>query len=124
MSKKLLFISVMVVALAAMFAVVPIALADQVACEDQVNNTFNKLLDCVTVEGVHEHQAAFQTIADAHNGIRTSGTPGYDASVDYVVQRMTAAGYNVSVQDFQYQTFITLSPTVLEQISPLPLDRS
>ena len=43
MSKKLLFISVMVVALAAMFAVVPIALADQVACEDQVNNTFNKL---------------------------------------------------------------------------------
>jgi aminopeptidase Y len=33
---------------------------------------------------------------------------------------MTAAGYNVAVQEFQFQTFITLSTPVLEQISPLP----
>jgi len=78
------------------------------------------LLECVTLDGVREHQAAFQAIADANNGIRTSGTPGYDASVDYVVERMEAAGYNVTVQDFQFQTFISLSPSILEQVAPPP----
>jgi aminopeptidase Y len=68
---------------------------------------------------VREHQAAFQAIADANNGHRTSGTPGFDQSVDYVVQRMTVAGYVVTVQEFQFQTFIALSPSILEQVSPL-----
>ncbi|MBE2224284.1 MAG: M20/M25/M40 family metallo-hydrolase, partial [Anaerolineae bacterium] len=97
-----------------------IASAGSSSCDNRVNNTHKKLLECVTVTGVREHQAAFQAIADANNGIRTSGTPGYNQSVDYVVQRMTAAGYNVTVQDFQYQTFITLSSTILEQVSPPP----
>lgn len=97
-----------------------LAVAGQSACDSRVNNTHAKLLECVTVEGVREHQAALQAIADANNGIRTSGTPGYDRSVDYVVERMTAAGYNVTVQPFQYQTFITLSPTILEQVAPPP----
>ena len=96
------------------------AVAGSAACDNRVNNTQNKLQECVTIDGVREHQAALQSIADANNGIRTSGTPGYDASVDYVVQRMTAAGYQVTVQPFDYQTFITLSPTVLEQVSPPP----
>ncbi len=90
------------------------------ACDSRVNNTHKKLLECVTVDGVREHQAAFQAIADANNGIRTSGTPGYDASVDYVAGRMEAAGYDVTVQPFDYQTFITLSPTILEQVAPPP----
>ncbi len=68
-----------------------------------------------------QHQEAFQAIADANNGIRTSGTPGYDASVAYVAGQLTAAGYNVTVQDFDFQTFITLSPTVLEQVAPAPV---
>ena len=42
------------------------------------------LLECVTLEGVREHQAAFQEIADDNNGTRVSGSPGYDESVDYV----------------------------------------
>ncbi len=119
MSRKVLFTSVVLVALMALFVVVTAALAGPAACENRVNNTFSKLLECVTLDGVREHQAAFQAIADANNGIRTSGTAGYDGSVAYVVDRMTAAGYNVSVQDFQFQTFITLSPTVLEQVAPV-----
>ena len=90
------------------------------ACDNRVNNTHAKLLECVTLDGVREHQAAFQAIAYANGGIRTSGTPGYDASVDYVVDRMTAAGYDVTVQPFQFQTFISLSPPILEQVSPAP----
>jgi aminopeptidase Y len=85
-----------------------------------VNNTFNKLLECVTLEGVRDHQAALQAIADANNGTRVSGSPGYDASVAYVEDALTAAGYDVTVQEFQFQTFITLSPSVLEQVSPPP----
>ena len=94
--------------------------ANPAACDVRVNNTHKKLLECVTIDGVREHQAAFQAIADANNGIRTSGTPGYDASVAYVQERMEAAGYDVTVQPFTFQTFIQLSPTVLERVAPPP----
>ncbi|HEX5807128.1 MAG TPA: M28 family metallopeptidase [Anaerolineales bacterium] len=102
------------------FAYAPAAMAGSEACDTRVNNTQAKLLECVTLEGVREHQAAFQAIADANNGIRTSGTPGYDLSKDYVVARLTEYGYNVTVQPFQFQTFITLTPSILEQVSPPP----
>ena len=77
-------------------------LAGPKSCEKRVNNTTEKLLECVALEGVREHQAAFQAIADANGGVRASGTPGYDASVDYVVERMEAAGYNVTIQEFPF----------------------
>jgi Zn-dependent M28 family amino/carboxypeptidase len=113
------------VVLASIFALlgatVPVATAaPPAACENRNNNTIKKLLECVDVSGVREHQAAFQAIADANGGIRTSGTPGYDASVDYVVERMEAAGYEVSVQEFDFQTFINLAPPILEQVAPPP----
>jgi len=101
-------------------AVADSTLAGPTACERRANNTSAKLLECVTLTGVREHQAEFQAIADAHSGIRTSGAPGYDASKDYVVSRMTAAGYQVTVQSFQFQTFISLSPSILEQVAPPP----
>ncbi len=90
------------------------------SCDSRTNNTYKKLLECATLDGAREHQAAFQAIADANNGIRTSGTPGYDASAAYVAERMEAAGYDVTVQEFEFQTFITLSQTILEQVSPAP----
>jgi hypothetical protein len=55
------------------------------ACDTQVNNTHAKLMECITLAGVREHQAALQSIADANGGTRAAGTSGYDASVDYVV---------------------------------------
>lgn len=91
------------------------------SCLNRVNNTFSKLLECVTLAGVRRHQQALQTIADENNGIRTSGTPGYDASVAYAAQVLRDAGYLVTVNEFQFQTFITLSPTVLEQVAPGPV---
>jgi len=108
----------LVVALVATLWFAGAALAGPSSCDTRVNNTFAKLLECITLGGVREHQAALQTIADANNGIRTSGTTGYNQSKDYVVQRLTAAGYGVTVQEFQFQTFILLAPTVLDQISP------
>jgi Zn-dependent M28 family amino/carboxypeptidase len=90
------------------------------ACGSRVNNTFDKLLECVTLDGVRRHQRALQTIADQNNGIRTSGTAGYNASVAYAEKTFRDAGYQVAVQPFQFQTFISLSPSVLEQVAPAP----
>ena len=69
-----------------------LAAPSQAGCESRTNNTYDKVLECVRVEGVREHQAALQAIADANGGNRFSGFPGYDASVDYVVERLEAAG--------------------------------
>jgi Zn-dependent M28 family amino/carboxypeptidase len=93
---------------------------DATACDNRNNNTYAKLLECVSADRAHRHLEAFQAIADANDGIRTSGTPGYDASVDYVVELMEAAGYDVTVQPFEFQAFIQLSPSILEQVDPPP----
>jgi aminopeptidase Y len=89
------------------------------ACDYRTSNNLKKLLDCVTVEGVRAHQAAFQAIADANGGVRVSGTAGYDASAAYVAARLEEAGYDVTIQPFEFQTFIVLSPPVLEQLAPI-----
>src|SRR5918992_1876440 len=105
--------------LAALLLPVPAALAAPAdACDRQTNNTYRKLLECVTLEGVREHQAALQEIADANGGNRFSGFDGYDASVDYVVERLEAAGYEPAVQEFDYLAFRELGPSSLEQTAP------
>ncbi len=111
---------VLVVTLAAAIGLARTALAGPESCDTRVNNTHAKLLECVTLTGVREHQAAFQAIADANGNTRVSGSPGYDESVEYVVGRLQAAGYAVTVQPFQFQTFVSLAPPILEQVSPPP----
>ena len=66
----------------------------------QVDTT--ALREAVTVNGVRGHQAAFQDIADANGGTRTSGTAGYDQSAAYVADQLLAAGYDVTVQEFDF----------------------
>ncbi|MDP7704169.1 M28 family peptidase [Mycobacterium sp. TY815] len=55
----------------------------------------------VTTEGLFVHLRALQQIADANKGNRTTGTPGYDASVDYVVKALRAKGFDVSTPQFE-----------------------
>jgi len=78
----------------------------------------SELRNAVTVEGIREHQAAFQAIADANSSTRLAGTGGYDDSADYVVERLEAAGYDPVLQPFDFAFFQQLSPSVLEQVSP------
>ena len=85
------------------------------ACEKRTNNTYAKLLECVTLEGVRAHQAAFQAIADANGGTRAAATPGYDASVDYVVDKLEDAGYSVELHLFD---FTVAQP--IQQHTPAP----
>jgi Zn-dependent M28 family amino/carboxypeptidase len=108
-----------ILGLAAGLAAPSSTLAGERACDSRVNNTFNKLLECVTLDGVRAHQAAFQAIADANGGTRAAGTPGYDASVDYVAQTLEAAGYDVVLQPFE----VTFAPeATLTQLTPIAAD--
>lgn len=94
------------------------AAAGPQSCERRQNNTYAKLLECVRVEGVRKHQAALQKIADANGGSRFSGFSGYDASVDYVVETLRAAGYDPVVQNFNYLAFEVAGPSSLQQTQP------
>ncbi|HSL31847.1 MAG TPA: M28 family peptidase, partial [Anaerolineales bacterium] len=115
MISKTIRILIVLTMFAAVFGFAPTVLAGPAACDTRVNNTHAKLLECVTLEGVREHQAAFQEIADENGGTRASGTPGYDESVDYVVERMTAAGYNVTLHSFPH---LFVPPPVVQQTAP------
>ncbi len=79
-----------------------------------------KFRDAVTAEGIGQHLDALQAIATANGGSRASGTPGYQASRDYVVQRLRDAGYKPTVQTFQFPFFVENAPAQLDRVSPTP----
>ncbi len=81
-------------------------------------NVTQGLRKAVTVAGMYEHLSALQRIADKHGGNRVSGFPAYDESVDYVEGRLTAAGYDVTVQPFQFPFNADRTPPVFQQTSP------
>jgi Zn-dependent M28 family amino/carboxypeptidase len=89
-------------------------------CEDRNNTTYEKLLECVTGEGVREHLEEFQKIADNSDdpfypGTRAAGTEGYADSVDYVVEELEGAGYEVTLDPVEFEfTF----PVVVTQLTP------
>jgi len=88
------------------------------SCHNRNNNTTKKLLECVTLQGVRQHQAALQIIANLSGGNRFSGLPGHDRSVAYVVARLRLAGYHPSVQSFDYLAFTPVGPSALQQTAP------
>jgi Zn-dependent M28 family amino/carboxypeptidase len=93
-------------------------------CSNRTNNTYDKVLECVRVEGVRKHQAALQRIADANGGNRALGTPGYDASVDYVVKTLRDKGFDVKTDDFEVRIPFADEPVVTvggQRIKAAPL---
>lgn len=94
----------------AVFAVIVIpnaasAAPSQNGCTNRTLNTIDKLLSCVNADDVVEHLEALQDIADANGGTRASGTPGYDASADYVAGLLEDAGYTIERQEFDFHLF-------------------
>jgi Zn-dependent M28 family amino/carboxypeptidase len=98
-------------------ASVPLATAN---AADRTNTTSKTLRAAVTPEGVMEHLRALDAIGTANGGTRASGTPGYAASRDYVVSKLTAAGYTPTVQAFEFPFYRQLSAATFEQVSPNP----
>jgi Zn-dependent M28 family amino/carboxypeptidase len=74
-----------------------------------------RLQKAVTVEGMLRHERAFANIAERNGGTRASGTPGFAKSRDYVVGRLQAAGYAVTVQPFDFPFFQSTATPVLER---------
>ena len=68
----------------------------------------------ISSEGVSEHLAALQQIAMEHDGVRTAGTPGYTASVDYVVGQLRSFGYSVTTPVADMSIFRELPGSVVE----------
>lgn len=64
-----------------------------------------QLRDKVTVEAMTAHLEKLQDIADVHGGTRATGTPGYDASVDYVVEVLRDRGFDVETPEFEVRVF-------------------
>ncbi|SMC89336.1 M20/M25/M40 family metallo-hydrolase [Lentzea albidocapillata] len=102
--------------LAVLTLVLPLAVTGQ-ALADPDNNSPAKLTKAVTLDGVLRHLDAFQSIADTH-GDRAAGRPGYQASVNYVVSQLSAAGYSPSVQEFDFPYVEDNSR--LDRVAPVP----
>lgn len=100
------------------------ALAGPVSAKDAGPDEVNtkKFRDAVSVNGILQHEREFQTIANKNGGTRASGTPGYDASVSYVVKKLRKAGYAVRTQEFTFAFSRELAPAELSQVSPTPTD--
>jgi hypothetical protein len=76
-------------------------------CEERSNDTPDKLDTCITLPSLWGILSHFQLIANQNkgpdgHGYRDTGTPGYEASVDYVAAQMRRAGYNVTVQRYVF----------------------
>jgi Zn-dependent M28 family amino/carboxypeptidase len=70
---------------------------------------------------VRAHQQALQRIADANDdefypGSRVAGTQGYDDSVEYVADKLRRAGYQVTLDPFEFEFVF---PALLQQLTPV-----
>jgi Zn-dependent M28 family amino/carboxypeptidase len=118
---RIALVAVLGLLLAALLPLPAAVAAPTDACDTRTNNTYQKLLECVTLEGVREHQLQLQKIADANDdpfypGTRAAGTEGYSESVDYVAGLLRAAGYRVTLDEFEFQFEF---PALLEQLTPV-----
>jgi Zn-dependent M28 family amino/carboxypeptidase len=68
------------------------------------------LSQLVTTEALVGHLSELQAIADRHDGNRAVGTPGYDASVEYVAGVLRDSGFDVQLPEFQLRVFETEKP--------------
>nr|WP_090276123.1 M28 family peptidase [Mycolicibacterium komanii]CRL69276.1 putative aminopeptidase [Mycolicibacterium komanii] len=60
-----------------------------------------EVADKVTADGMYTHLNKLQEIADTNGGNRADGTPGYDATVDYVAQFLRDKGFDVETPEFE-----------------------
>jgi hypothetical protein len=96
-------------------------------CDAQVNDTPGTLLPCIQTDELWNHMKAFQAIADANPGpdghaSRNSGEPGYWASVQYVAQKMQAAGYDVTIQPYKFNYSSFVGTPTWSEVSPTARD--
>ena len=67
----------------------------------------------VSVPSIVKHQIELQKIASLNGDTREVFSPGYSASLDYVVKTLKAAGYSPKVTQFNYPFWNETKPAVL-----------
>ncbi|MEU6728147.1 M28 family metallopeptidase [Nonomuraea wenchangensis] len=105
---------------AAAVVFLPLAVAGPAQAHGRDDAAVRKLVKDVTGKNVKKHLKAFQAIADANDGTRVSGSAGFDASRDYVARKLRAAGYEVTIQPFEFTFDGYRTPPVLKRTSPAP----
>jgi len=74
----------------------------------------------VSTDAMMAHLTKLQDIAKANGNTRAVGTPGYDASVDYVVGKLQDKGFDVQTVQFEARVFhsdpgsVTVGDTTVE----------
>jgi Zn-dependent M28 family amino/carboxypeptidase len=66
----------------------------------------------VTTDAMMVHLSKLQDIANANNGTRAVGTPGYEASVDYVADTLRNSGFDVQTPEFSARVFHAEKPSM------------
>jgi Zn-dependent M28 family amino/carboxypeptidase len=101
----------LVLALLVAFGVVSVATA-------AVPTDSSALRNAVGFKGIMKHESEFQNIADANDGTRAASTPGYDASVKYVADKLRGAGLAVTEQSFEFPYFEETGASTFERLTP------
>lgn len=79
----------------------------------------------VTVDAMMGHLGKLQEIADANDGNRALGTPGYAASVDFVAGVLRDKGFDVTTDEFEVRLPFADEPALLvgdESVKATPLN--
>jgi len=66
----------------------------------------------LTVDAMMAHLTKLQEIADANDGNRALGTPGYDASVEYIADALRGRGFDVQTPEFEVRLPFAEEPVI------------
>jgi Peptidase family M28/PA domain len=70
----------------------------------------------IRAPGLREHLRALQEIADENGGNRAAGTPGSEASAEYVAERLREDGWRVELDPVTFPYFDERSPPRLDDL--------
>lgn len=85
----------------------------------------NRLAGQVTLDAMLSHLQRLQEIADAHHRNRADGTPGFDASVEYVTNALRDKGFEVTTPEItRLDTTETGKPTLTVAGVGYPVDQA
>ena len=79
------------------------------------------LAEAVRLDAVLGHLQELERIATENDGNRALGTPGYDASVDYVAGKLRAAGFDVQTPEFDVTSFDVENASLTVDGAPVEL---
>jgi Zn-dependent M28 family amino/carboxypeptidase len=82
-------------------------------CEGELSET-------ITAEAIAAHLLAFDVIAAEHDGNRSAGTSGYEASAVYVETALQDAGYTTTRWPFVFERYTQFTPPSLALLSSEP----